>query len=136
MCSQFEITRGKPRVAKMLLDAAAAVDQQSPHLWLQRAKLHLRTGQLSLAQNAIDDGLKYAPKYAPLWHLQGVLLERLSRLDEARACYAHGLDLSPRFAQIFHSWARLEANVFNYEALSRLDHLAREAFPPSGGQTS
>ncbi|GMI01372.1 hypothetical protein TrLO_g1142 [Triparma laevis f. longispina] len=63
-----------------------------------------------------------------LLKLSGEIYSRVGRWDRARASFERALELDPNCAQLYHSYAQLEAILFNLEGLNRLNKRAEEIF--------
>ncbi|GMH69793.1 hypothetical protein TrST_g4690 [Triparma strigata] len=63
-----------------------------------------------------------------LLKLAGEIYSRAGRWDRARASFERALELDPNCAPLYHSYAQLEAILFNLEGLNRLNKRAEEIF--------
>ncbi len=130
----FEMHQGKLRDTAALLKRAATLGGHEGELHHIKALAALKGGRRDEAQREVERGLEREPTHAPLYRVLGSLQDAAGLVDEARASFREGLRLNPGYAQLYHAWARLEARVMNWAALSELNKQAKQAFPQPGDE--
>ena len=130
--ANFEMQKGKLCKAEALLQQAYALpmgDGVRGQLYHVHALLLIKQGERMRARDCIEEGIRLAPRYAPLYKVLGSLQDAANEIDAARLSFGKGLELQPDYALLYHAWARLEARLLNWEALNELNQKAQKAFP-------
>jgi tetratricopeptide (TPR) repeat protein len=103
-----------------LLLGSAFVAYQSSSTSVSTIQSLIRAQQYSQALQAIQSGLRSAPRDARLWTLKGILLSIESRDQQASVAFAHALNLEPNDLAALKGEAQLAYQDHNRRAVPLL----------------
>ena len=131
--SKLEMLEGSEAAAMDVVEAAMKIDKSSAALWCQALKIERKVGTAESSRDLLDRALKVTKgrggkARSVLLKEGGDFYAHLGRFDRARDLFEEGLRLDPLSAGIYHSYAELEASVFNLQGLSALNRRAEEVF--------
>ena len=129
---------GDRKTALQLLDAARAIDVNSPDSWLAETTLRIRAGQLKDAQAASDMALALAPGMAQALYVRGTVAHVQGDLQGALGYYDKALQDVPEHAEALVSRAGLLMDLHRLTEAKRDVHalLKIEAEDPRGSYLS
>lgn len=75
---------------------------------MKSAVFERQQGNIDIALNLLEDGLKSYPKYGKLYMIKGQILQTQKKYDEARATFAAGTKACPKEIPLWILASRLE----------------------------
>ena len=87
----------RPADAKVSLETATSLRSQHATLWLELGATREELGEIEAALTALDQAVRYAPRYAETHWQRGNLLLRMGRHDEAFADLRVAARSNPKF---------------------------------------
>ena len=107
----------------LLLGSAFVAYGQSSSTSVDSIQSLIRAQQYSQALQAIESGLRSAPRDARLWTLKGILLSIESRNQQASVAFAHALNLAPNDLAALKGEAQLAYQDHNRSAVPLLHQI-------------
>ncbi|KAJ1626592.1 hypothetical protein T492DRAFT_909996 [Pavlovales sp. CCMP2436] len=131
--ARLELHEGQDEVASVLVRNALAKcgphpNPRPPELLTLQLQIALRQGDRALARFYFEDGIRSAPKHAPLFRIWALSEEQKGDYAKARVTFEDGLRADPHHAQLYHAWARMEGKLANLDGLAKLAEHARRHF--------
>lgn len=122
--------------ARKLVDSAMGLTRNNPNgnVWCTAFKVEeLASGSADSCRKVLEEGLdatkgQVGKDRVKLLQVAGDFYTKYGRYEQAREHFSEGLSLDPLSATIYHSWAQMEASIFNLEGLQELNKRAVKLF--------
>ncbi|GMI22132.1 hypothetical protein TrCOL_g12458 [Triparma columacea] len=119
--------------ARRLVETARAMEPRRGNVWVAAFKVEEIAGNADSCRKVLEEGLHKTAGQAgkdrvKLLKVAGDFFTKYGRYEQARALFSEGLDLDDTDASIYHSWAQMEASIFNLEGLNELNKRAVSLF--------
>ncbi|MBK9443372.1 MAG: tetratricopeptide repeat protein [Comamonadaceae bacterium] len=117
-------TQGKLDDAVKGFNNVLAHDPNSPHALYSLGLIAMNAGDLSLALQWCERGVKSATQFAPLHYLHGAVLQAMGQKEAALASYDAALEIQPDYQEVLlNSGAMLRTMFRHLEALERFNKI-------------
>lgn len=124
----LELREDNLDVARKLVTDALTKDRTKAVGWVLLSQVEERAGHDGLVSLLLRRGIECAPNEPSLYCELGDHLVNKGKINDAREIMEEGLRIDPLYAPLYHSLAKLEARIFNIEALSNLNKKAAALF--------
>ncbi len=116
--------QGRVHEAATALREVLLADAANGPAWYSLGLIALNGGEHAAALRLCEQGVAHAPRFAPLRHLHGSVLQAMGRYAEALQCYDAALALQPDFVDVLlNSGALLRTLHRHHEALERFNRI-------------
>lgn len=116
--------RGEVDAAERLFRAHLQRFPQDPAAIYSLAVILLRRGNITQALPMLDDGVRTAPHFAPLWFAHATALQGAGRREEALQSYDRAIEAKPDFIEaLINSGALLRDMLRHHQALERFNRV-------------
>ncbi|MDD5029640.1 MAG: tetratricopeptide repeat protein [Rhodoferax sp.] len=117
-------TQGRLDDAVKGFNDVLAQDPNSPHALYSLGLIAMNAGDLPLALQWCERGVKATPQFAPLRYLHGAVLQAMGQKDAALASYDAALEIQPDYQEVLlNSGAMLRTMFRHKEALERFNKI-------------
>jgi len=123
---------GGLEIARKLLKSAMKIDPNG-NVWCAAFRVEEIGGTADSCRKILEDGLESTKGQGgkdrvKLLQVSGDFYTKYGRYDRARELFSEGLSLNDADPKIFHSWAQMEAMLFNLDGLNELNKRAVKIF--------
>ncbi len=116
--------RGQRDAAAALFAQALELEPTNAHALYSLSLLYLQAGELEQAFVLCSKGVATNPAFAPLWYLNGSVLQSMGQRTAALASFDQALQIQPDYVEVLLNSGALLRSLFRHkEALERFNQI-------------